>query len=94
MSGFPYCKITNEYVVNNSCSMTYEDAFNVRMLSSASSLLLSIEASRPAFMVVMGLFLLLVAWRLVHGSTGWASRFILVRCAAARLRLRGAGAAL
>jgi len=47
------------------------------MLSSTSSLLLSIEASRPAFMMVMGLFLLLVAWRLVQGSTGWAARFIL-----------------
>lgn len=57
--------------------MTYEDAFNIFMLSGASSLLLSIDASRPAFMVVMGLFLLLVAWRLVHGRSGWASRFIL-----------------
>lgn len=57
--------------------MTYDNALNIPMLSSASSLLLSIEASRPAFMMVMGLFLLLIAWRLVQGSTGWASRFIL-----------------
>jgi hypothetical protein len=57
--------------------MSYEDACNVRMLNSASSLLLSIEASRPAFMMVSGLFLLVVAWRLVQGRSGWSSRLIL-----------------
>lgn len=57
--------------------MSYEDACNVRMLNSASSLLLSVEASRPAFMMVTGLFLLVVAWRLVHGKSGWSSRLIL-----------------
>ena len=47
------------------------------MLSASFSLLLTIEASRPAFMIVMGLFLLLVAWRLVRGRSGWAPRLIL-----------------
>ena len=57
--------------------MSYDNALNIRMLTSASSLLLSMEASRPAFMMVTGLFLLVVAWRLVHGRSGWASRLIL-----------------
>ena len=47
------------------------------MLGGAPALLLSIEGSRPAFKVVMGLFLLVVAWRLVHGRRGWAPRCIL-----------------
>lgn len=47
------------------------------MLSAPFSWLLTVEASRPAFMIVMGLFLLLVAWRLVQGRTGWAPRLIL-----------------
>jgi hypothetical protein len=47
------------------------------MLNGATSLLLSIEASRPAFMMVSGLFLLLVAWRLVQGKSGWSSRLTL-----------------
>jgi hypothetical protein len=37
---------------------------------------MSIEATRPVFMIVMGLSLALVAWRLVRGSTGWAARMI------------------
>jgi hypothetical protein len=57
--------------------MSYEEAFNGRMFHGASSLLLSIEASRPAFMMVSGLFLLVIAWRLVHGKGGWSSRLIL-----------------
>jgi hypothetical protein len=47
------------------------------MLSAPHSMLLTVEASRPAFMIVMGLFLLLVAWRLVQGRSGWAPRLIL-----------------
>jgi hypothetical protein len=46
------------------------------MLNGTSQFLLSIEASRPAFMIVMGLFLLVVAWRLVQGRSGWAARLI------------------
>ncbi len=46
------------------------------MLNGTSQFLLSIEASRPAFMIVMGLFLLVVAWRLVQGRSGWAPRLI------------------
>lgn len=39
--------------------------------------LMSIEASRPVFMIVMGVSLALVAWRLVRGSTGWTARLVL-----------------
>lgn len=39
--------------------------------------LMSIEASRPVFMIVMGVSLALVAWRMVRGSTGWTARLIL-----------------
>ena len=46
------------------------------MLSGTTVPLLSIEASRPAFMIVMGLFLLVVAWRLARGGSGWASRLL------------------
>jgi len=46
------------------------------MLNGTPQFLLSIEASRPAFMIVMGLFLLVVAWRLVKGRSGWAPRLI------------------
>ncbi len=47
------------------------------MPNASFTWLLTVEASRPAFMIVMGLFLLLVAWRLVRGRAGWASRLIL-----------------
>ena len=36
--------------------------------------LASIDAMRPVFMIVMGLALLLVAWRLTRHTSGWAPR--------------------
>ena len=36
--------------------------------------LASIEAVRPVFMIVMGVFLLLIAWRLSQVTRGWTSR--------------------
>ncbi len=36
----------------------------------------SIDAIRPVFLIVMGLFLMIVAWRLCHSSTGWTARVI------------------
>ena len=47
------------------------------MLSGTIALLMSLEASRPAFMIVMGLFLLVVAWRLARGGSGWASGLLM-----------------
>lgn len=36
----------------------------------------SIEAVRPVFLIIMGLFLMVIAWRLSRISTGWAARMI------------------
>ena len=38
--------------------------------------LASIEAVRPVFMIVMGIFLMVIAWRLSKVSTGWTARMI------------------
>lgn len=38
--------------------------------------LASIEAVRPVFLIIMGLFLMVIAWRLSKVSTGWAARMI------------------
>jgi hypothetical protein len=42
----------------------------------ASMLLGSIEAIRPVFMIVMGVFLMLIAWRVCKTADGWTSRLI------------------
>lgn len=39
--------------------------------------LASIDAFRPVFMIVMGAFLLLTAWRMTRGTTGWAPRTLM-----------------
>lgn len=39
--------------------------------------LASTEAIRPVFLIVMGAFLLLFAWRLSRNSGGWAGRFMI-----------------
>lgn len=36
----------------------------------------SIEAVRPVFMIVMGAFLMLIAWRLAKSSGVWAARWL------------------
>lgn len=36
----------------------------------------SIEAMRPVFMIVMGVFLMIIAWRLCKFSEGWTARLI------------------
>ncbi len=38
--------------------------------------LASIEAVRPVFMIVMGIFLMLIAWRLSKATSGWSARLI------------------
>lgn len=38
--------------------------------------LASIEAIRPVFMIVMGVFLMVVAWRLCQATEGWTARLI------------------
>ncbi len=38
--------------------------------------LASIEAVRPVFLIVMGIFLMVIAWRLSTVSTGWTARMI------------------
>jgi len=37
----------------------------------------SIEAARPVFMIVMGVFMLLFAWRLAKVSDAWTSRLLI-----------------
>ena len=39
-------------------------------------LLGSIEAIRPVFMIVMGVFLMVIAWRLCKSTSGWTARAI------------------
>lgn len=39
--------------------------------------LASIEAMRPVFLIVMGAFLLLIAWRVTRGSRSWGGRMML-----------------
>ncbi len=39
--------------------------------------LASVDAFRPVFMIVMGAFLLLTAWRMTRGTTGWTPRTLL-----------------
>lgn len=36
----------------------------------------SIEAVRPVFMIVMGVFLMVVAWRMAKETEGWAARLL------------------
>ena len=38
--------------------------------------LASIEAVKPVFMIVMGVFLMIIAWRLAKGLEGWSARLI------------------
>ena len=37
----------------------------------------SIEAIRPVFWIVMGLFLMVIAWRLSRFTSAWTARFLL-----------------
>lgn len=38
--------------------------------------LASFEAVRPVFMIVMGVFLMVIAWRLCQTTEGWTARLI------------------
>lgn len=40
-------------------------------------MLASVEAVRPVFMIVMGVFLLLVAWRMSRETEGWTARLMM-----------------
>jgi hypothetical protein len=44
-------------------------------------LLAAIPALRPVFLIVMGAFLLLTAWRMTRGTTGWTPRILLAGAA-------------
>jgi hypothetical protein len=37
----------------------------------------SIEAARPVFLIVMGVFLLVVAWRMAKETRGWSARLMM-----------------
>lgn len=36
----------------------------------------SIDAARPVFMIVMGVFLMVVAWRMARETEGWSARLL------------------
>jgi hypothetical protein len=38
--------------------------------------LASIEAVRPVFMIVMGIFLMVIAWRFAKDTSGWTPRLL------------------
>ena len=38
--------------------------------------LASIDAARPVFMIVMGVFLMVVAWRMARDTEGWTGRLL------------------
>lgn len=38
--------------------------------------LASIDAARPVFMIVMGVFLMVVAWRMARETEGWSARLL------------------
>ena len=40
--------------------------------------LASISAMRPVFQIIMGVFLLLTAWRITRGTSGWAPRLMML----------------
>ena len=40
-------------------------------------ILATVDAFRPVFLIVMGAFLLLTAWRMTRGTTGWAPRTLM-----------------
>lgn len=37
----------------------------------------SIEATRPVFLIVMGISLLIVAWRMTRDTRGWSARLVM-----------------
>lgn len=39
--------------------------------------LAAVPAAKPVFMIVMGIFLLVIAWRLAKGSEKWAGRWMM-----------------
>jgi hypothetical protein len=50
--------------------------FGFVMSNAAFHTLGSIEAIRPVFMIVIGVFMLVVAWRLAKLSGGWTARLM------------------
>lgn len=46
------------------------------MTAGSFHALASVDAVRPVFMIVMGVFLMLVVWRLADNSEGWAARMM------------------
>ena len=56
--------------------MTYEKFVCWEMNYGNCLPLGSIEAIRPVFMIVMGIFLMVIAWRLCKCTAGWTARLI------------------
>lgn len=56
--------------------MTCERFFYLEMNRGNISALASIEAVRPVFLIVMGIFLMVIAWRLSKRTEGWTARMI------------------
>lgn len=56
--------------------MSYEELVYLEMNYGNCLPLGSIEAVRPVFMIVMGIFLMIIAWRLCKCTAGWTARLI------------------
>lgn len=57
--------------------MAYNRISLLGMSGGGLHMLGSIEAMRPVFMIVMGVFLLLFAWRLAKTSDAWTARILM-----------------
>lgn len=51
------------------------------MQAGSPHLLASIDSIRPVFLIVMGVSLLMLAWRLSKNASGWTARFMLAGAA-------------
>jgi hypothetical protein len=56
--------------------MSYDLIYSFAMSGAAFHTLGSIEAIRPVFMIVVGVFMAVVAWRLAKLSGGWTARLM------------------
>ena len=58
--------------------MSYEEFTYASMSCGYLPPLSSIAAVRPVFLIVMGVFLMVIAWRLSKGTEGWTARLLIL----------------
>lgn len=57
--------------------MSYEEFSYASMSYGYLPPLSSIAAVRPVFLIVMGVFLMVIAWRLSKGTEGWTAKLLI-----------------